>query len=417
MATATIKRNERQREQRLGKTAKSIALNSKGSPAELLEKTQSNRRERFKLQGVAAKLLSVDAAEVLAKNPAKKYVGDVHRTCDCTWSVISTHVAVKKSPEFKTGHYKNLATCGSVWACPVCTAKVQERRRANEIAPAMEKHYENGGQVIMVTLTAPHYIKQKLSDLRKMQAKALTHLRSAGSYRDFLKEHGYLGLIRSLEVTASQRNGWHLHTHELWFVDKDADVDEIKRRTLKRWRNACIKAGLLDGDKPRKVKAFNEHSVDIKAKVSTSDYVAKMDDSSHWGADREVAKSSTKEGKKKGLHPFGLLADVLEETDKADWCGLRFIEYCKAMKGARQIYWSPGLKDHFEIDEKTDEELAVMEENELIHVVDIDIPTWKVIRKNGGRSTVLELVELNDMRALELYLNSQKPPLLEPPSE
>lgn len=415
MATATTKGFERSEKTRLGKTAKSIALNGADSAEKLLGKRQENRRERFRLQGVAARLLSVDAAEVIKKNPVKKYVGDVHRTCDCTWSVIGSHVAVMQSQEFKTGHYKNLATCGSVWACPICTAKIQERRRV-EIAKAMDRHYQDGGQVIMVTLTAPHYKKQLLKDLRKMQSKALTHLRGAGSYRDFLKDNGYLGLIRSLEVTVSQRNGWHLHTHELWFVDRDADVAEIKRRTLQRWRAACIKQGFLDGANEKKITAFNKHAVDIKANVSTSEYVAKMDDSSHWGADREIAKSSTKKGKRKGLHPFGLLAEIHDKTEKADWAGLRFIEYCRAMKGARQIYWSPGLKDLFEIDEKTDEELATMEESELIHVVDIDIPTWKIIRRNGGRSTIPELVELGDRRALDLYINSQRELSLKPQS-
>ncbi|WP_223932401.1 hypothetical protein, partial [Aeromonas caviae] len=37
-------------------------------------------------------------------------------------------------------------------------------------------------------------------------------------------------------------------------------------------------------------------------------YLVKMDDSRHWGADRELAKASSKKGKKSGQHPFGLLA-------------------------------------------------------------------------------------------------------------
>ncbi len=41
-----------------------------------------------------------------------------------------------------------------------------------------------------------------------------------------------------------------------------------------------------------------------------------------------------------------------------------------------------------------------MEESELIDVIEIDRPTWKVIRENGARSTVLEIAELNDKRAI-----------------
>lgn len=410
MATAITKRNERQRAERLGKTAKSTA------PL-VAEKIQENRKERFKLQSVAAKLLSANAEEKVRKNPHKK-VGDIHRTCDCTWTAISSHVVVKKSPEFKTAHYKNLATCGSVWACPVCTAKIQERRRG-EIAVAMDKHYDEAkGQVMMVTLTAPHYSHQSLKELRDMQRDALSKFRNgSGAFKRMLDKQGYIGLIRSLEVTVSERNGWHLHTHELWFVDKKADLKKIRKRTLERWESACLKAGLLNAFDKKQMKAFREHSVDIKGSVSCSEYLAKMDDSKHWGADREVAKSSTKSGKKKGLHPFGLLAEVADDTEKSDWCAAKFIEYCNVMKGSRQLFWSRGLKDHFGINDKSDEELAREETNELIHVVDINIPTWKNIRKTGGRSTVLELAELNDKRALDLFLkNHHKTESLKPPS-
>ncbi len=410
MATATAKRNERQREQRLGITAKSIA-----PPVD--EKLQENRRNRFKYQTVSSKILAKDAEKKLQKTSTKKYAGDIHRTCDCAWTVVASRVSVKKSPEFKTAHYKGLATCGSVWSCPVCTAKIQERRRV-EIADAMNQHYDLGGQVMMVTLTAPHYNHQKLEDLRAMQREALFKFRNgSGAFKRMLDAQGYKGLIRSLEVTVSQRNGWHLHTHELWFVDKKADIEKIRKRALERWEKACFKAGLLNAFDEKQVKAFRKHSVDIKGFVSCSEYLAKMDDQQHWGADREIAKSSTKKGKKKGLHPFGLLAEVEENTDKAAWAEKRFLEYCLTMKGSRQLFWSHGLKKHFGIGEKTDEELAAMEESELIDVIEIDRPTWKVIRENGARSTVLEIAELNDKRALDLFINAQKRMSLEPPDE
>ncbi|MDF4772230.1 hypothetical protein P3561_25560, partial [Vibrio parahaemolyticus] len=178
----------------------------------------------------------------------------------------------------------------------MCTAKIQERRRL-EIAEAMTKHYTDGGQVIMVTLTAPHYNHQSLKELRAMQRDALKDLRnSSGSYTRMLKdEQGFEGLIRALEVTVSKRNGWHLHTHELWFVKGDADVERIKQRTLERWEKACYKVGLLNPFDDKQVRAFRRRSVDIKANASCSDYLAKMDESKHWGADREIAKQSTKQ--------------------------------------------------------------------------------------------------------------------------
>lgn len=51
------------------------------------------------------------------------------------------------------------------------------------------------------------------------------------------------------------------------------------------------------------MKAFYRHAVDVKGWCSTSDYLAKADDAKHWGADREMAKASTKQGRAKGMHP------------------------------------------------------------------------------------------------------------------
>jgi hypothetical protein len=367
------------------------------------EKLQDNRRERFKIQRVAASVLGVDAKEKLQKF-GKKYAQQIHRTCGCSWSALGENVELMRSIEHKTAHVKNVMTCGSVWSCPVCTAKIQERRR-QEIAQAMNSHYTLGGQCIMVTLTAPHYSNQSLKDLRAMQVKALVELRkSSGSYTRMLKVNGFIGLIRSLEVTVSRGNGWHLHTHELWFVDKEADIQRITQRTLSRWEAACIKAGLLSADDTKQAAAFRRHSVDIKASAKCSDYLAKMDDKAHWGADREIAKQSTKKGKNSGFHPFGLLHEIAEKTDIKSWCIARFIEYTNAMKGSRQLFWSKYLKLHFAVNEKTDEQLLAEEISTLEHVKTISRECWYRICKAGARATLFDVIELKNEVALNAFL-------------
>lgn len=389
-----------------GAGCKPLGITAKSSAPLGLEVVQENRRQRFKLQGVAADLLAQDAGKKLEKS-GKKHVGDIHRTCNCMWTALSSDVELMRSKEHGTGHVKNIATCGSVWACPVCTAKIQERRRL-EIAEAMTKHYTDGGQVIMVTLTAPHYNHQSLKELRAMQRDALKDLRkSSGSYTRMLKdEQGFEGLIRALEVTVSKRNGWHLHTHELWFVKGDADVERIKQRTLERWEKACYKVGLLNPFDDKQVRAFRRRSVDIKANASCSDYLAKMDESKHWGADREIAKQSTKQGRKSGFHPFGLLVEVEQDGEHAKWAERRFIEYANGMKGASQLFWSPGLKKKFEIGEKTDEELAAEEVDSLERIKTIDKSTWYSIARAGARSTLLEVIELQDSKALDAFVGA-----------
>jgi hypothetical protein len=66
----------------------------------------------------------------------------------------SKQIQVWQSTEHKTTSYSGLQTCGSVWACPVCSAKIAERRRV-EIMAAMAAHKAAGGWVNLLTLTAP----------------------------------------------------------------------------------------------------------------------------------------------------------------------------------------------------------------------------------------------------------------------
>ena len=56
-------------------------------------------------------------------------------------------------PAGHTGyHYKGLKICGSVWACPLCASKVQERRR-QEVAQAIGWATELGKGCAMVSYT------------------------------------------------------------------------------------------------------------------------------------------------------------------------------------------------------------------------------------------------------------------------
>ncbi|MFM9718814.1 hypothetical protein ACKI15_46290, partial [Streptomyces galilaeus] len=69
-----------------------------------------------------------------------------------------------------------LAVCGSVWSCPVCAAKIQERRRV-EIAQGFDWAYANNKKIIMVTFTIPHYVNQRLAELITKMREAFSGLR------------------------------------------------------------------------------------------------------------------------------------------------------------------------------------------------------------------------------------------------
>lgn len=127
--------------------------------------------------------------------------------------------------------YRGLATCGSVWACPVCAAKVQERRR-EEIAEGFKWAYDEGLQPVMVTLTFPHQAWQKLGDLVLQQREALKMLRKGRGWDKFMRQLGYRGLIRALEITRGNA-GWHPHTHEIWFVSQSIKAEDLVAQITK----------------------------------------------------------------------------------------------------------------------------------------------------------------------------------------
>lgn len=379
MSASDLGRDSGGRQAPLGKYTKSA------TPLDLRAKLQEARATRYELLSSARALFLYEGKQIGLEHPH-----DFHRTAKCKWLTVAGAVGVHASREHGSAFYSGVMNCGNVWVCPVCAAKVQERRR-EEVAQAVAWGEAEGLQSVMVTLTFPHYAWQKLDELLKQQADALHRLRAGAPWSRFKKDAGYEGLIRSLELTLGQ-NGWHPHTHELWFVSAGVDAEAMKWKILDRWRNCCARAGLLDLNNAAQVAAFDAHAVDVKGWCTASDYLAKQDDSRHWGVDAEIAKASTKEGRAKGKHPFSLLTRYSEGDQRA---GAKFVEYAAAIKGKRQLYWSSGLKGRVGLDEKTDEEVADEQKDEADVLGYLSIDEWRLIRSKGLRVRVLELAESN----------------------
>jgi hypothetical protein len=382
----------------LGTYAKSIdppPLSRAGGGADSGETKKIVRSERYFLLNSARYLLLNAGKKAGLQHPA-----NYHRTAKCKHVRHGDGIGVHMG-EHKSAFFSGLVTCGSVWACPVCTAKVQERRRL-EIAQGIEWAYKSGYQPMMITLTFPHYAWQKLGKLQEQQAKALALLRSGAPWKRFVERENYQGLIRSLELTHGQ-NGWHLHTHELWFLDKNSDPEQVKATVLERWKSACARAGLLDLQNPAQVLAFENHSVDVIGNCSTSDYLAKMDDSKHWGADREMAKATSKAGKASGKHPFGLLADYANRDLRA---GRLFLAYVLAMKGKRQIFWTKGLKARAGVGEVSDEVLAEEQRETAECLGMLDDDDWQTVRCSGARAQVLDAAEAGGWAAVAALIEA-----------
>lgn len=323
------------------------------------------------------------------------------RVVKCHSVRIRPTVDIKKNADHDRAFYSGLAVCGSVWDCPVCSARILEKRR-QEIALAINWAYDNGFKVVMVTLTTPHYSYQTCAELLGSFSKALTYLKTGVMWQRYKKSIDWQGCIRGLE-TLYGANGWHNHTHELWIVDKSLDSQDLKTKVLSRWFKACDRQGLVPAGKK---KAFMEHSVDVIDNASASDYLAKHDDKKNltWGADKELTKPLSKASKEL-LHPFQL-AYMNSKGFKS--CGDLFAEYSKAFKGKSAVFWSRGLKKKIGIVEKVDEELAKDETEKIDKLISLEFFAWQEIKNQQARSHILDLAETVGAAGIEAWLRQHK---------
>lgn len=377
----------------------SLGINAKSSPTledeaqaknsinkRVTEIFHNNRIKRYKLIRVARKYLVDHANKVGLKTELHK----LSRTINCKHALSANTQMVAVDFNSKNAFYTGLQTCGSVWTCPVCAARITEVRR-QEIAQAIEGAYKLGYQSAMVTFTFPHSSQMPLEDTLKQQAKALALFRKGNVWDTYKKKIDFFGLIRALEITHGN-NGWHPHTHELWLIEPKTKERAFRAFILKRWIECLKKVGLLPV-KPSKqqLEAVRKHSVDVKMNCKASDYLAKADSSANWGIDRELAKAVNK-GNGKGLHPFELLAEDTKKNQSL------FIEFVQAIKGKSQLFWSHGLKEKLNINQLSDEEIVENEEddedakhNKQIFFTEKE---WKLILKKEYRAQILNRFEL-----------------------
>jgi hypothetical protein len=322
------------------------------------------RLERFALQSAARRLLPDSRTAKCLR--LRQGEGSASRV---------KNVEVWKSSKHQTAHYVGLQTCASPWSCPVCAAKISERRRV-ELLHAMLKHEANGGQVLLLTLTTPHTRTDNLPAMLKAQAGAMSRLNSLRNAKALWHSIGCIGTVRAWEVTYGN-NGWHPHFHLLLFVSSGLDLDELQSSFYDVWANCCRLAKLP-------IPSLL-HGVRLDDGTKAANYVSK----GLWGLDSEMTKGHIKKASNGGRSPFDLLRSYLYDRDKQ--AGALFIEYAKAFNRKHQLEWSKGLKALFVVEDMTDEETAAKIEDDAYFLGMIEPEDWVLIRRANVRGEFLEI--------------------------
>lgn len=319
------------------------------------------RAERFALQSVARPILGKD-----------------HRTSKCmARKAPKQDIQILKGKTNSKAHYKGLYVCARLWACPVCAAKISERRRM-ELVGALASAKAQGLQVKLLTLTVPHGIGDDVKDILtaiKKAWKATTSNRAGKALRKLL---GVKGTIRALEVTYG-KNGFHPHLHVLLFLENHATNEAVEGLFSPLWQHACTKAGL-----PR---PSDMHGCRVDDGSKAAAYASK------WGLESEMTKNHTKRGKEGGMTPWDFLRAVLEDREDAAKYRALFKVYTDAFHGERQLHWSVGLKALLEVGEASDEELAISDQEDSIVLATLVTPEWRAIMHARAQATILDVAE------------------------
>lgn len=314
---------------------------------------------------------------------------------------LAAGVEVFHAPAHQTAHYGGLFVCGSVWMCPLCAAKISERRR-DELARAITRHIEQQGAVFMATYTVSHSRFDTLSVLLQAFLRARQRLKQ-GKYAQWRKrDYGIVGTVSVLEVTWSTLNHWHPHHHELIFTlagEKEVGEMTYENEVRHAWRRAAAHEGLQ----------MNAHGYKLdRTYGAVADYISKMGHEplgTPWGVEAEMTKGHLKQGRGQVKHytPFGLLYQVYQgdETMKPI-----FQEYATWFKGKHQLTWSSGLRARLlgEEHEKTDEELAAEQKEEAVLLGRLSRAQWKVVLANDARGELLDVARSGDWQQVKGFL-------------
>jgi hypothetical protein len=278
-------------------------------------------------------------------------------------------------------NFGGVVTCGSVWMCPSCAAKIAESRR-QEVRDLVDAHLRRGGVVYMAAFTVPHQAWHQAKALKDAVAGCWSGIIAGKPWIKAKEWSGFVGYVRALEVTHGA-NGWHPHLHVLFLLEDDRAAAEFGVWLFERWARSVARKGL--GDCNPSIWRF-ERAAHYEA---ATDYVIK------GNFDMELTRGHMKLAKGGGRTPWQLL-DAADNGDRR--AAALFRDFATAFKGARQLTFSAGLRDN----SPSDEVLSAEELGDVIGHIPAKI--FAKIVHRGLECAVLEAAEDGGWSAVVSWL-------------
>lgn len=330
---------------------------------------QEKRRTIWALSRTAAGLLY----------PAGTPKEELKGVATCRWAVqskaagVDVHLSDYQESGQRRASFGGLQTCGLLWLCPACAARISETRR-RQLNAGLEWAKAQGYRVAMMTLTARHGDGDELAALLSAMKRAKKRLHQHRAWKRLKPD--VVAVLTATEVTHGQ-NGWHPHFHVVVIVETE-EAEAALANLGDPWRGA-LRAEGLDGA----AAAF-----DIQDASAAGRYVSK------WGAGEELTMSGKKKAKGKGRTPLQLLEACKAGNKEA---GELWLEYAAAFHRRTQLDGLKKLVDLAGLEDMTDAEAAQDEaqdgqDHDQEPVANIDSDTWRQ-KARKRRTDILDAAE------------------------
>jgi len=252
-------------------------------------------------------------------------------------------ITIERRVSDKGLFYSGLRTCGSVWTCPICAAKINEQRK-KEVRTLLKSFQDSKTSegtkrfsLGFLTLTVRHDRTQKCYVVKDRLLSAWRKLIQSRAGRKIFRDYNYVGDIRALEVKLSMGTGWHPHLHIIFVAENDLEHGEGSLREMcGELTSLWIKN--LKGNAHAKGQDYTP-VLDYKG---IDKYITK------WGAAEEITCSGKKiNGANGSVTPFQILDKIFSQGGAGKkenfYLVSKFREYAMGFHGAKQLVFSRKL--------------------------------------------------------------------------
>lgn len=345
---------------------------------------EKGRIKSFRLRSKAAEIIGGRLAKC-GKIPFKKSAKYVDVICK----------------DQKHYYYSGLVSCGSVWACPVCSLKISQHRAEKLTYYLKHIQTETNYKIGFLTLTIRHNLSENLRENKHSVLNIWRNITKSRKYRELSKKYKILGNIRALEVKFSFSTGWHPHLHILFIADENQE-------NLEKFNKEIINIWIQEHAENSKAEKTGQKYVPVLCEKGISEYITK------YSAADEITRSYIKTGQKDkfSFTPFDMLQYIENNEfnkaleDNVNKLKNKFREFVENFKATKQLTYSRSLLLLFNnlIDNKTDEEIVTeKQENEKI-VLSIEKTIFEKIIKYKIEADILNIIQFENTNNLILFL-------------